>query len=476
MPLAYTIPAVTDPTTPLPYEPPDPDRASSAEPTTIDYQKAEQRHDPYAAFRIRDYRLYSAGWFLAVIGFHLQGATVQWEVFKWTGSALHLGLVGGVMALPLLMMGLHAGHIADRYDRQKLAAWGSVMTAIVSLALCGLSYTVSQSRIGMNVGLPLFYVLLFIGGSVATFTRPARAALMPQLVPADIFPNAVTWNSSIFEVASMIGPAIAGFAIAAYSPRMAYLLAAATAVAFAVLLFMMRRRPVERHAHDPAKDELLAGLRFVFRSKILLAAITLDLFAVLLGGAVYLIPQFSEEILRVGPRGFGFLRAAPAVGALSMALFLAHRAPMKHAGRALLLTVIAFGAATLLFAISRNFYLSLLALFLTGVFDNISVVIRHTLVQLLTPDSMRGRVSAVNTIFIGSSNEIGGLRAGVASWLMGPTLSVLTGGIGTILVTLAVAARYPQLRRLGALNEVRPETQIPAGGFQVVPAATAPKQ
>lgn len=456
MSLAYTIPAVTDPTTPVPYEQPDPQRAASAEPTVLDYQAEAPRHDAYAAFRIRDYRLYSAGWFLAVVGFHLQGATVQWEVFKWTGSALHLGLVGGVMALPLLIMGLHAGHVADRYDRRKLAAWGSLMTAMVSLALCGLSYSVARGRIGMSTGLPLFYGLLFVGGSVATFTRPARAALMPTLVPAPIFPNAVTWNSSIFEVASMVGPALAGLVIAAYSPRLGYLLAAFTAIAFAVLLFQMRSRSVERHAHDPAGSELLAGLRFVLRSRILLAAITLDLFAVLLGGAIYLIPQFAEEILRVGPSGFGLLRAAPAVGALSMAIFLAHRPPIRRAGRGLLLAVTGFGLATMLFAVSRNFYLSLLALLLTGAFDNVSVVIRHTLVQLLTPDSMRGRVSAVNTIFIGSSNEVGGLESGVTSWLMGPTLSVLTGGLGTLLVTWIIAARFPQLRRLGKLSEVRP--------------------
>jgi predicted MFS family arabinose efflux permease len=266
----------------------------------------------------------------------------------------------------------------------------------------------------------------------------------------------VTWNSSIFEVSSMAGPALAGLVIAIWSPMAAYVLSACFTLAFVYFLLLLHQQPKPAVPHASHKGELMAGIRFVWRTKLILATITMDLFAVLLGGATFLIPVFSRDILHVGPVGFGWLRAAPSLGAVAMAVFLAHRGPMKHAGLVLLWAVAGFGLATILFGLSRWFWLSMFALFLTGSLDNISVVVRHTLVQLLTPDSMRGRVSAVNAVFIGASNELGGFESGLTAAIFGPILSVVGGGIGTILVVMGVALVWPQVRRLGSLHDVRP--------------------
>ncbi|MDB5305452.1 MAG: major facilitator superfamily 1, partial [Phycisphaerales bacterium] len=263
-------------------------------------------------------------------------------------------------------------------------------------------------------------------------------------------------NSSAFQVAAMLGPALGG-AILIYSTPMAYVCDAVLCMVFFVFLLTLRVRPAPRSNEPLNFASLAAGVRFVFRTKIILATITLDLFAVLFGGATSLIPKFAADILHVGPVGFGMLRAAPAVGALAMALWMAHRPPMKNAGRSLLWAVAGFGAATIVFGISRSFTLSFLMLLLTGAFDNVSVVVRHTLVQMLTPDSMRGRVSAVNNVFIGASNELGGFESGVTGWLVGAVASVVLGGIGTLAVVWAVARTWPQIARFGSLQDARPE-------------------
>lgn len=450
------------------YEPPEADRPASAE-DTLPGDRTPLPHDPYVSLRHRGFALYAVGWLLAVIGFHLQSATIGWEVFKWTDSALHLGLVGGVQVLPLLLLGWHAGVAVDRYNRKAIAAIGAALTGVCSLALAWLSWSVRDGTIAVTSAVPILYGIIFVGGIVATFTRPARAAFMPQIVPKSAFPNAVTWNASIFEIASMGGPALAGFIIALFSARFAYLIAAGSAFAFALLLIPIRNDPSYVPRRSQQTGGLLEGLRFVIRTPVMLGAITLDLLAVLLGGAVYLLPQFADKVLHVGPVGFGWLRAAPAMGAFLMALLLAHCPPMQRSGRNLLIAVAGFGVATIIFGLSRTYWLSFVALFLTGVFDNVSVVIRHTLVQLLTPDSMRGRVSAVNTIFIGSSNELGGLESGLTSWLMGPMMAVVAGGAGTLAVVAWVAVQWPQIRKLGSLHELKAEEPPEPRGPEVLP-------
>jgi MFS family permease len=290
--------------------------------------------------------------------------------------------------------------------------------------------------------------------------------MLPHLVDREVFPNAVTWNTSIFQVSSVLGPAVAGFVVAWHVPS-AYLLAAAGTATYIVLLARIRLRPLADSgsaASAVSWDSLLAGLRFVFRARTILAAISLDMFAVLFGGATYLMPIFAEEILKVGPHGYGWLNAAPAAGALCMAMVIAHRPPMRHAGRNLLLAVTGFGATTLVFGLSRSFPLSLAMLFLAGALDNISVVVRHTMVQLLTPDAMRGRVSAVNSVFIGVSNELGGMESGLVAHWFGPVISVASGGIGSIVVVAVIALAASQLRRVDALEQIQPVEAGPAGG------------
>jgi len=285
--------------------------------------------------------------------------------------------------------------------------------------------------------------------------------LLPQMVSPEVFPNAVTWNSSLMQFASVVGPAVAGFVVA-WSVPAAYLVSAAGCLWFIGLLAGVRLRGAPARGERLSVGTLLAGLRFVRDTRLILVAISLDMFAVLLGGAVYLLPIYAEEILKVGPEGYGWLNAAPALGASCMAVLLVHRPPLRRAGRALLWAVAGFGAVTMVFGVSTWFWLSLAMLFLTGALDNISVVVRHTLVQMKTPDAMRGRVSAVNGVFISSSNELGGLESGLVAHWFGPVVSVVSGGIGTILVVLAAAFWAPELRQLGALDQIRPEEKSTA--------------
>jgi MFS family permease len=314
----------------------------------------------------------------------------------------------------------------------------------------------------------MVYLFLFMASVAKATAGAARLAMVPALVPKENFANAVTWNSTTFQTAAMIGPAIGGF-ILVFSSTAAYLVSAICAATFAVALSLVRTKTKAETREPATLKSLVAGVHFVARTKIILAIITLDLFAVLLGGAVYLLPIFAKDILQVGSVGFGSLRAAPALGAVAMSLMVSHLPPMKKAGRAMLLAVAGFGVATIVFGLSKSMPLSLAMLFLTGAFDNISVVVRHTLVQMLTPDSMRGRVSAVNNVFIGASNELGGFESGVTAKLFGPITSVVAGGIGTIVVVIAVAFIWPQVRRFGSLGDARPMEEEQPRGFEAIP-------
>ncbi|MCY3900885.1 MAG: MFS transporter [Caldilineaceae bacterium] len=407
-------------------------------------------HDPYAAFRIHDYRLYVIGWLVARMGTYIQSIAIAWEIYQRTGEALSLGLVGLAQALPLMVLALPAGLLADRYERRRLSIVSLLGMTATSLALAAFSI-----REGPVLWM---YALLFLDACMMTVGRPARTALLPQLVPADVFPNAVTWNTSLMHIASVAGPALGGFVVAVSVPS-AYIIAAASSLWFVVILSRVRFRPQDELLEPGNLETLLGGIRFVWDKRILFTLMALDLFAVLLGGAVYLLPIYAKEILHVGATGFGYLHAAPAVGAFCMAVAMVYLPPMKRAGRTLLLAVAGFGAATIIFGFSQNFALSWAMLFLTGAFDNISMVVRQTLTQLLTPDRMRGRVSAVSGIFIGASNELGGFESGLVAQWFGPVISVVSGGIGTILVVAGTAALSPRLLRLGAMHEARAEEE-----------------
>jgi MFS family permease len=448
---------------PAPYEQPDEERPASATPTeaalekevptvrALDHSPAPLDHDPYAALRLPVYRLFSITFALAVIGSQSMSVAVQWELFQRTHKEVTLGNIGLVQALPVILLSLGAGHASDVFSRKKVLLVMQIFLVIFPLMLAAMVW--------WGKGWPLyvqgFYLVILLNACALTFARPARSALLPGLVPTEIFTNAATWNATFFELASVIGPALGGFVIAHISVFWALILSAATTAICFWLTTMLPDPHVERKSEPLSFATLVAGVRFVWRVKIILAILTLDLFAVLLGGAVYLLPAFAER-LGVGAAGFGWLRAAPSVGAITMAMLIAHLPPMKRAGRALLLAVTGFGAATIVFGLSTSFWLSLAMLFLTGACDNISVVVRHTLVQLLTPDSMRGRVSAVNQVFIGASNELGGMESGYVGQALGPVFSVVAGGIGAILVTALVAVKWPQIRKFGSLQSAQP--------------------
>lgn len=440
------------------YELPDENRPTSAAPTEPQLEHeiptaVAVEHDPYAALRIRLYRFYVLSYCVAVIGGQIQSAAIDWELYQRTNSALMLGMLGAVQFLPIALLSLPAGQVADIYDRRKILIIGQLLLAIWGVGMAADSYWLGRS--GHDIIFTVVALSILTCNSVTlAFARPCRASILPHIVPTKLFSNAVTWNSSLFEIACVIGPAIGGFLIRLGTP-VAYLVNAVSLVGCLLLTLPLPKVRVQSRQAANFRS-LLAGVRFVFATDLLLSTMSLDLFAVLLGGAVYLLPIFAKDILHVGPTGYGWLRSAPAIGAVSMAMLVAHMPPMKHAGRNMLLAVAGFGAATLVFGLSRNYWLSLAMLFLTGAFDNISVVVRHTLVQLLTPDEMRGRVSAVNQVFIGSSNELGGLESGVTAALWGATWSVIVGGIGTLLVVGYVGFKWPRVRRLGRLDDLQP--------------------
>ena len=410
-----------------------------------------EEHDPYSALRIGLFRNYLIASSLVSMGTAAQGLAIGWEVYDRTGEALSLGLVGLVQAIPMLLFTLPAGYLADVYDRRKLMMLSLAGATLTSLGLAAFSY----HELSVN----WMYGLLFLDATMLRMGGPARSAIMPLLVPEEEFENAVKWRTSLQQITGIGGPALGGFIIA-YNIQAAYVLSAGSSLAFIVFLFGMQLPTAARSARGQMIEQVAEGLRFVWNKKILLGASSLDLFAVLLGGAVYLLPIFAREIVDLAPVGLepeealGWLRAAPAAGACVMALLMAHLPPMQKAGRTLLLCVAGFGAATIVFGLSQNFWLSMAMLALTGAFDNVSMVVRHVVSQMSTPNHMRGRVSAVNSIFIGSSNEIGGFESGLVAQLYNPVVSVVSGGIGTLVVVLAWSGLFPSLRTLGSLAEL----------------------
>lgn len=401
--------------------------------------------DPYAVLRNRDVVLYLIGRLIASLGQQMLTVAVGWELYERTHSALALGLVGLTQMLPMVLFTLPAGHVADNHDRKRIIV---LTNSVIACASLGLTLT---SALSANVF--WIYFCLFAAGTARTFLWPANSAFLPHLVSRQDFSRAVTWSSGSFQLSSVAGPAIGGALIAlTHHAAPVYAFNAAAALICLTLISLVRRRHTVAVKEKMTARNLVVGFKFVFASPIILGTITLDLFAVLLGGATALLPVYAKDVLKAGPTGLGVLQAALPAGSLLCALILAHRQPLQKAGRAMLLAVAGFGLATIAFGFSHWFWLSLLMLFICGAMDNVSVVVRHTLVQLLTPDEKRGRVSAVNSLFIGTSNELGGFESGVVAYLLGPVFSVVSGGIGTILVVLAVAAIWPEIRRYGRLD------------------------
>jgi len=417
---------------------------------TPDHQTLEPKHDPYAPWRISAYRIFACSFALAVIGSQIFATAVQWQVYKLTNDPLNIGYLGAIQLLPVLCFGLIAGHIADRFSRKKILLLMQIAVSIFPASLAWIIF----SHPNWEHTLLATYGIVLLNAIALSFGRPARSSILPTLVPTGMFGLAATWNSSLFEVAAITGPAIAGLIIGGFSVAAALWVSSVCTVVTVLLTCFLPNLKLKTPAEPMSVNSLLAGVRFVYRVKLLLAMMTLDLVAVLFAGVTALLPFFAER-LGTNAAGFGFLRAAPSIGAVTTALILTHLPPMRHAGRMLIMAFVGYGIATIIFGISTSYWLSIAMLAMTGAFDNINVVIRHTLVQTLTPDAMRGRVSAVNQIFIASSNELGMLESGIAAKLLGPVTAVVVGGIGAIATVFHVAVRYPDVRRVKTLEGVR---------------------
>ena len=412
-------------------------------------EHATDHHDSYAALRIRDFRLLAGGGFLAGFAEDMVSVVIGWELYQRTNSAFALGLVGLVQIVPTLLLALPAGHFVDQHDRKRIAA--ATMLAMAA-AVTGLAV------VSLTDGLlALVYAALLVMGICRAFIFPAAASLLPHSVPEPLFSNAAAWETSLSQVATISGPAIGGIGLAIVGNEAVIYLAAAVMFLIAATLFaLLRIKGKTGEVEKMTVDSMLAGVRFVRTNRVILASITLDMVAVLLGGATALLPIFARDVLDVGSVGLGFMRAAPAIGALVAGVIVAHRPPFRFAGRTLLLVVAGFGVATIIFGLSRNFWLSLAALFAIGALDSVSMIIRGVLVMVRTPDEMRGRVLSVESVFVGISNELGAFESGVLAALVGATTAVALGGVGQILA--AIAYWWPEIRRLRRLDPVEPAT------------------
>jgi MFS family permease len=405
--------------------------------------------DSFAALRNPHVRALALGQMASAVGVQFISLAVGWELYERTGDAWALGLVGLFEVAPVFFLMLPAGHAADRFARRNvgMAAYG-----LLALAALGMAF-VSWAQ----APLEFVYALLVVIGGARAFASPSIETLTPQIVDRRLLANAQAWIVSCWEFAAVGGPAIAGLLIAYFgTATWVYLIAAACEVVFVLTLMTLPAIRPTPSGEPPRMRDVFAGLGFIRRNPIYLAAITLDLFGVLFGGAIALLPIFAKDILEIGPTGLGILRAAPAVGALSAALLVAHRPPFQQPGKVLLWVVAGFGLATIGFGLSRSVEVSLVCLFLTGAFDSVSMVIRATLLPMITPDRLRGRVAAVEHMFIGFSNELGAFESGAVAALIGPIFSVVSGGVATLIVVAMVAVTWPALARIGPLHTLRP--------------------
>jgi MFS family permease len=414
--------------------------------------------DYRSAFRSRDFRLYQAARLMVILGAEAQSVAVAWQVYALTHSALDLGYTGLALFLPGVFVMLAAGHAADRFDRRKIILLCYGLQAICTATLLWLSMSATALKGGRIW--PIYAVLVGIGLGRA-FSGPAASAMLPSLVPKEHFVNAVTWGATVYQIANMSGPAVGGLLftmpLAGVAPKwngapVVYGFTLLMLVGFIVLVSIIRAKMVMTDKKAFNMRTVLAGLEYVWRTKLLLGSISLDLFAVLLGGATALLPIFATDILHAGPLGLGLLRAMPSVGALAVSLTMVVKPIKRRAGATMLVGVGIFGAATVVFGLSKSIWLSSAALLIVGASDMVSVVVRSSLLQLATPPEMRGRVSAVNWLFIGASNEFGEFESGVTAQWWGAVRAVVIGGIASMVVTTAAAGLFPQLRRVDALT------------------------
>jgi MFS family permease len=410
-----------------------------------------------AAFQFAGFRLYQIARFCIVFCTEMQSVAVGWQVYEITHRPLDLGLTGLVQFLPGVVLFLLAGHVADRFNRKHLLTLCYAGFALSSALLLLVALKAGSLRAAGSVA-PIFAILCVVG-AVRSFSMPASRALLPQLVPEEQFQGAVAWNSSIFQFATILGPAMGGLLYAFFRGPAAVYATALSAGGIAVLTTIRIRlqsppRPRERFS----PKTVFAGFHYIWRHKLVLGSISLDLFAVLLGGAVALLPVYAKEILSTGPLGLGLLRAAPGIGAAVMAILIAYKPIRRRAGATMLWCVAGFGVFTMVFGFSRNLVLSMISLFFVGAADMVSVVVRGVLIQVETPDEMRGRVNAIDMIFIGASNELGEFESGLAAQWFGAVPAVVLGGLGAVIVTVLWVWMFPDLRRADSLTRKTKQT------------------
>ncbi len=409
----------------------------------------EKKNDPYQALRFREFNMFLLLRFAMVFAWSMQFIVIEWEVYSLTKNPLSLGIIGLMEVIPAVSMALFAGHIVDQREKKGMLVWCILGFTIISFGLFLLTWPKIVSGYSPTIILYSIYFLVFLGGLVRAFLGPTIFSLLSLIVPKKAYPNAATWSSSVWQIGAVLGPAVAGFSINWIGVHWSMCLVVGFSISALLALTQIEKKPIlNPKIGEPVMESLKEGIKFVFNNKTILGVLSLDMVAVLFGGAVALLPVFAQDILKVGPEGFGVLRAAPAIGAFITMLISAYVPLYKKAGMKLLIAIFIFGLCIIVFGVSTIFWLSVVALFLSGVADGISVVIRQTILQLKTPDHMRGRVAAVNSMFVGSSNELGAFESGLTAKLMGTVTSVVFGGSMTLLTVLGFGIQSPTFRNL----------------------------
>ena len=420
----------------------------------------EEKLDPYAALRFKEFNFFLIIRFILVFGWSMQFIIVEWEVYSLTKDPLSLGLIGLVEVIPAISTALFAGHIVDQREKKMLFVQCITAFLLVAIGYYFITspyvydnYENSQILIGI-------YILFFLGGFIRAFIGPTIFSLVALIVPKRVYPNAATWSSSTWQLAVVLGPAFAGFSIAWIGVHNSMGIVLATIVIGLLLIGFIKKKPIlNPKIGEPIFQSLKAGLNFVYKTKAILVALTLDMVAVLFGGAIALLPIYAQDILNVGSEGFGILRAAPAVGSVLMMVASAHIPLTVNAGKKLLLAIFCFGISIIVFGVSDIFWLSVFALFMYGLTDGVSMIIRQTILQLKTPDEFRGRVASVNSIFVGSSNELGAFESGATAKLMGTVPAVVFGGLMTILTVGITSIKFPNFRKLDLTKDMQENTK-----------------
>jgi MFS family permease len=411
--------------------------------------------DPYAALRYKEFNIFLLVRFAMVFAWSMQFIVIEWQVYSLTKDPLALGIIGLMEIIPAVGIALFAGHIVDQKEKRNLLVKCILGFSVVSFGLFLVTLPFVETNYSQKTILYTIYTLVFMGGLVRAFIGPTIFSLIALIVPKKIYPNAATWSSSTWQVASVMGPAFAGFSISWIGVHWSLCIIFGFSLMALLFLSQISKKPIlNPKLGEPVFQSLKDGLQFVFNTKAILGALTLDMIAVLFGGAVALLPIFAQDILHVGSEGFGVLRAAPAVGA-SLTMLASTRFPLhKNAGKKLLWAVFGFGVCIIVFGLSKLFWLSVMALFISGAVDGVSMIIRQTILQLKTPDHMRGRVASVNSIFVGSSNELGAFESGVTAKLMGTVTAVVFGGCMTLITVGGMAAFAPSFRKLDLTKDV----------------------